>query len=159
MGLATDIVFEFIRKYPHKEYCSRARIQRLVYLADWWMLLHHKRRLLEIDWIFDMRRGPVNLSLIAGVEHAINLFAYTDEINPDTQRTRRVFRIINSEHTPVLSAEAMEAIEVVVEVTKEMPWQEFNAFVHSTFPLMNGQRGRILDLVRMAGLYAEHFTK
>lgn len=153
MNTVVDIVFELIRKYPHKEYCSRARIQRLVFLADWWMLLHRQRRLIDLNWVFDNRRGPVNVELVATIERATSIFAYQDEINIETGRVRRLFRIVNEKYTPNLDADAADAIDTVVSVTQEMPWVEFNSFVHSTYPLMNGQRNSVLDMKNLVEAY------
>ncbi len=142
-----DIVYALIEQYPRKDYCFRSRIIRLVYLVDWKSLLRYNHRVMTIPWYYDAKRGPYNPIIEKSIEARKDLFYFSDIENAETHAQKRIYYLKpEAKYMPQLDAKVMSVIAEVVEITKDMGWQQFNTVVHSTYPLITGVRGRLINL-------------
>src|SRR5687767_14879894 len=57
MDKLTSVMAYFCARYPHKDELSKARLTKMVYLADWRMALEHGDQITDIQWIFN-HYGP-----------------------------------------------------------------------------------------------------
>lgn len=57
MNKLQKIIAYFCIRYPYKGELSKARLTKLVYLADWFSALIDDHQLTDIDWLFN-HYGP-----------------------------------------------------------------------------------------------------
>ena len=53
MNNLENVIAYFCLHYPHKRELSKARLTKLVYLADWFSALIFRRQITNINWIFN----------------------------------------------------------------------------------------------------------
>lgn len=145
-----DVVAYLCKNYPHKHELSKARLTKLVYLADWKSVLDQQHQLTKINWIFN-QYGP-----------------YVDDVydaairDPDfnVQSTTNMYG--NPKHTISLKHDIdirsltktdVDILNHVIEQTRRLNWNEFIQLVYSTYPILTGTRGHPMDLVAAADTY------
>ncbi len=50
MAALKDIIAYYCDRYPHKEELSKARLTKMVYLADWKSAIVHGKQISDIKW-------------------------------------------------------------------------------------------------------------
>ncbi|WP_246684422.1 Panacea domain-containing protein [Mesorhizobium sp. M5C.F.Ca.ET.164.01.1.1] len=141
-----------VRNYPHKHELSKARLTKMIYLADWKSAIEHQRQMTGIEWQFN-HFGPYvddvhNLALedsAFSVKSEQNMFGKPKEtiVLADRLADDRV------------SNEEAAILDHVIEQTKRLTWDAFIKLVYSTYPVLTGSRGSRLDLVKSAEAYRE----
>lgn len=142
-----NIVAYLCYYYPHKHELSKARLTKLVYLADWFSSLLDDEQMTEIKWVFN-HYGP-----------------YVDDV-VDSVRNSRGFSISAHENyygaakylvgysgddgEIKLSERDEEILDAVIEKTKSMYFNTFIDYVYSTYPVTSSDRYAELDLVALA---------
>ncbi|NKC16853.1 MAG: DUF4065 domain-containing protein [Gammaproteobacteria bacterium] len=144
-----DVIGYLYQHYPHKSELSKARLTKMVYLADWKSVLERNSQLTDIEWFFN-NYGPYvdDVWQIAfqankfNLEHGQNMFGGVKE----TMSIKKPF-------SPALSAEDRWILDHVIKQTKRLYWDDFIKLVYSTYPVLTGVRGENLDLVGAANRY------
>jgi hypothetical protein len=143
----------FCTHYPHKSELSKARLTKMVYLADWRMALTHARQITPLTWVFN-HYGPY-LDDVPALARKSEFF--------DVRRERNMFGapkdviILNRAGHDLekkLSTDEIAALDHVIEQTKALTWEPFIKLVYSTFPIVTEPRYKDLDLVQLANKYA-----
>jgi hypothetical protein len=139
-------------RYPYKSELSKARLTKMIYLADWRLALTSGRQVTNLTWIFN-HYGP-----------------YLDDVKNEAQtnprfelrRDRNMFgnakEIVALRHTPHhfdLSEKEMAALEHVIDSTKDLTWGPFISLVYSTYPIATQPRYQRLDLPSLATVYKQ----
>ena len=57
MNKIENIIKYLCKNYPHKNELSKARLTKLVYLADWFSALTKNKQMTNIEWVFN-HYGP-----------------------------------------------------------------------------------------------------
>lgn len=147
MNRLQNIVAYLCSNYPFKHELSKARLTKLVYLADWFSALLDDEQLTDIRWVFN-HYGP-----------------YVDDV-VDSAKGSRSFNILHQEnhygsskhlvefcgdHRDInLSERDEEILDAVIEKTKSMYFNAFIDYVYSTYPVKASDRYAVLDLVSLA---------
>jgi uncharacterized protein YwgA len=148
MSIISEIAAYFCENYPHKSELSKARLTKLVYLADWEAAKRDGEQLTNIKWYFN------------------NFGPYVDDVIDEVIKDRR-FEVINSTNfygdnkTTIglsqlakpkagLSASQAEILDKVISDTRSMYWNDFINHVYLTEPVANTVRYSGLDLVGTA---------
>lgn len=147
-----DVVAYICEKYPHKHELSKARLTKLVYLADWRSAITRGQQLTNISWQFN-HYGPYVDDV---VQVARNEAAF--EVRQDVTMygdAKEVIRI--TEHIPCdsLVNEDREILNYVIRTTEGKYWDSFVRLVYSTYPIVTQPRFISLDLVSLAAKYQE----
>lgn len=143
-----DIVAYLADTYPIKSELSKARITKMVYLADWASAKKHKKQLSNIRWFFhnfgpyvddviETARSDPRLKVISGT----NMYG---------DRKERIDYIGAGKEEKRLTSEEKAILDEVISETKSLYWQEFIRLVYSTPPIKNSNRYTYLDLVNAA---------
>ncbi|EPC4486778.1 Panacea domain-containing protein [Serratia liquefaciens] len=136
--------------YPYKEELSKARLTKLVYLADWFSALADNKQLTNINWLFN-HYGPY-------VDDVINLIVYSSDFHIEktatmygTEKTLIAYRggAINLNLIP----REEQILELVIKKTSTMYFNDFINYVYSTHPVQTSNRYSTLDLVSLANDY------
>lgn len=145
-----DIVGYICERYPQKEDLSKARVTKLVYLADWKSCLQMNKQLSNIQWIFNYF-GPYvdDVETMAendprfNVVRSYNVFGEKKDVI--SLKTKFVFQDLNQNDKDIL--------DEIIEKTASLNWQNFKRLVYSTHPIIVSSRMDRLDLVRLASEY------
>lgn len=136
--------------YPHARELSKARLTKMIYLADWRSAILTGRQLSGITWRFN-HYGP-----------------YVDDV-VDLARQDRAFAVLNAENAfgspmelvtltdkdaqPDLSVQERAILQHVIDQTSGLYWNAFISLVYGTYPVKTKPRYSDLDLVALAEEY------
>ncbi|MDT3337672.1 Panacea domain-containing protein [Shewanella sp. SP1S1-7] len=150
MNKIQQIIAYICLHYPHPSELSKARLTKLVYLADWFSSLSDGEQMTDIEWVFN-HYGP-----------------YVDDV-VDAAQGRRGFRVDHEqtmygtskyvisfhgdEDDIELSDREKDILNAVMKKTKSMYFNEFVDFVYSTYPVRSRERYSTLKLVDLAKQY------
>jgi len=152
MATLKDVVAYLCNKYPHKHELSKARLTKLVYLADWRSAITRSKQLTDIEWAFN-HFGPY-------VDDVISL-ARSD---PDFDVRQGVTMYGDEKETIGLRAEVAcssltdedrQLLDFVIASTRDKYWDSFIRLVYSTYPVVCRPRFTTLNLVELAKEYKE----
>ncbi|MEW4529404.1 Panacea domain-containing protein [Maioricimonas sp. JC845] len=152
MASLRDIMTYLCEHYPYKDDLSRAKLTKLVYLADWKSAIDHGRQMSNIEWYFD-NYGPFVWKVwdtasenpeTFEIEKSENMFG-----NP-----KHVIRLTGRAAPASLEPEEQAVLDHVISTTKDLGWNDFIKLVYSTYPVVSSERYSQLDLVKKAREYA-----
>lgn len=153
MQTLKDIVAYICQVYPKPDDLSRARLTKLVYLADWKSAIDHERTMTGISWYFD-NYGPFVWDVWKAAESAPDIFIIERQTTPfgdpkDVLKLRTGVRVggVPNRQQGILAA--------VIDATKDLSWQQFIRLVYSTYPVLSSERYSGLDLVAKAREYKQ----
>jgi len=145
-----QILLYFCEKYPHKRELSKARLTKMVYLADWSNTLRHGSQITEIVWELN-HFGPYveDVSDVATespcftIERSENMYG----------NSKDVIYVNEKAYNPDLSLEVKETLDFIIDNTKNLHWNGFIQLVYSTYPVVSQPRYSQLNLVSLAKEY------
>lgn len=149
-----DIMAFYCIYYPHKRELSKARLTKLVYLADWFSCLLDDNKMTNIDWVFN-HYGPY----VDDIQHLASLDKDFDIINETTVygSQKQVISFNGNVHFPSLTSREEKILRAIIEKTQGMYFNEFIDYVYSTYPVSSSERYANLNLVSLARKYnSEH---
>lgn len=140
----------FCANYPHKSELSKARLTKLVYLADWYSALMRNHRMTDIDWVFN-HYGPY-------VDNITDLASLDGDFSITPQRTtyggNKFVISYNGDNVEGLFNESeLDILNAIISKTKAMYFNEFIDFVYSTYPVSSNERYSKLNLELLAEQY------
>lgn len=152
MAELRDVVAYLVKNYPYKQELSKARLTKMVYLADWRSAITRGKQITNIVWefnhygpyvddIIDVARSDPSFS----VKRGRNLYGWPKEVikaSPDIRYES-------------LTEDEKEILDFVIESTAPKYWDEFIRLVYSTYPIVTQPRFSKLDLVELARRYKE----
>jgi hypothetical protein len=142
------------RHYPVPTHLSKARLTKLVYLADWRASLQAGHQITPIEWQFN-HYGPY-------VDDVIDVV----RANPDVfeiERTQTMYgtpkalvrlREDGPGATVDLAASAIEALDFVIDSSKSKNFTDFIRLVYSTYPVTSQPQYATFNLSVLAKEYA-----
>ncbi|WP_312593976.1 Panacea domain-containing protein [Comamonas terrigena] len=146
MNLEKLIIY-ICQNYPHPRELSKARLTKIVYLADWKSCQKNGHQLTDIVWYFD-NFGPyvddiVNEARLSGslrVELEKNIYGNTKErisLSSDIEKIK-----INEIYA--------EIVDEVIEETRDLYWEDFIRYVYRTEPIRTSERYSTLNLEKIS---------
>ena len=146
----SDVAAYIAEKYPHKHELSKARLTKLVYLADWNHVEAHGRQITAIRWYFH------------------NFGPYVDDVADAAKRDGRLKSIFTKNYFGDLKQQFLyvgrggegaslkksekAAIDSAISETQTMYWDAFIKYVYKTAPIRKSERYTYLDLIQFRGL-------
>ncbi|CAV18606.1 Panacea domain-containing protein [Vibrio atlanticus] len=150
MNELSNIVAYLCHTYPHKHELSKARLTKLVYLADWYSALVDDQQITDIRWHFN-HYGPyvddVTTSISGNPDFAI--------LNEQTMygSTKYLIKYVGNLNINVLSERTRQILDAVINNTKQLYFNDFIDYVYSTYPVESKERYSDFDLVTLAREY------
>lgn len=145
-----DIIAYYCKKYPHKAELSKARLTKMVYLADWKSALERSKQISDIKWVYN-HYGPY--------VDDVTIVAQTDKIF-DVESTHNVYggnkeivRLKSDNYQPSLTNTERNILDHIVTITASKYWNPFMELVYSTYPVMTSSKHSELNLVELAKDY------
>lgn len=152
MSTLHDLVLYLCKHYPHKDELSKARVTKMVYLADWRSAITSGRQLTDLTWTFN-HYGPYLDDVVEAAQSSED-FEVRSTTNMYGSR-KEVIEARPSSSEPALSVEERAILDHVIEETRRLTFNDFIKLVYSTYPIVTQPRYQPLDLVALAGEYEE----
>lgn len=151
MNRLENIIAYLCCNYPHQQELSKARLTKLVYLADWFSSLVRERQMTSIIWVFnhygpyvdDVVNTVLNNQLSFSVQHTSTRFGTDKYLIAYTGSCNQI----------ELNDDDIEILNFVIRKTQNMYFDEFIDYIYSTYPIIAEQRYAILNLVELAREY------
>lgn len=152
MARLTDMMGYLCEKYPHKHELSKARLTKMIYLADWKAALESGDQISDIKWKFN-HYGPYVDDVVNAAKEDPT-FSVTTELNSygDIKETISLEKL---RKWSSLTDDDKRWLDHVIEQTKKLFWNDFIKLVYSTFPVIVSERHATLDLRKLATRYAK----
>lgn len=137
----TSIVRYFIQNYPHPEELSKARITKMVYLADWYSVKSNNKQLTKINWFYD-HYGPFVTDVFLEVSKDQN-FEIVNSVNR-YGNPKQIITLKKNNFSLLIFSKVDEVtrkiLDEVIADTKNLYWTEFIKYVYSTPPIAEGTK-------------------
>jgi hypothetical protein len=147
-----DVMAYLCARYPHKTELSKARLNKMIYLADWRSALTQNMQLTELEWTFN-HYGPY-LDDVFDIALRNPRFKVRDTLNAYGSPKQIIeLKDANDDASDRLSSTERSILNHVIEQTKELYWSDFIRLVYSTYPIATQPRYVKLDLPRLAQTY------
>lgn len=152
MNTLIDIVKYLYLHYPYQGELSKARVVKMIYLADWRSCLVRDQQITSIHWYFN-HYGPYVSEIIDAIRNdddfiihsATNMFGDSKEIV-----------VLQNQQCKVnVSDDVKSILDFVIEKTSKLNWNEFINLIYSTYPVVTQPRYTYFDLVKLSKEYKE----
>jgi hypothetical protein len=152
MATLGDVMAYLCEHYPHKQELSKARLAKLIYLADWKSAIERGEQMTNIVWVYNYH-GPY-VEDVAQEAEVNPAFKVRSTYNP-YGNPKDLIELARPQGYPSLTEDDKRIIDSVIASTAEKNWNEFIRLVYSTYPIITQNRFSKLDLVELARRYAE----
>lgn len=147
MNKTQQVTAYFCQNYPHKGELSKARLTKLVYLADWFSALVNKKQITDISWLFN-HYGPY-------VEDVVNSARQHPDFNITSDRNffgghKELISFHGEVECGALTDRERSILNAIIEKTQNMYFNDFISYVYSTYPVTSRNRYSELNLVKLA---------
>lgn len=153
-----DIISYILKYYPHKKELSNARLTKMIYLIDWRSAFDCGKTVTDIHWYFD-NYGPFVHDIEETINDNLNIIQpiYTNTI----YGTKKKLFILKNDniHLENIPQNVQNMIDIIIEKTKGLYWQQFINFVYSTYPIVTSERYTYLNLVQKAIQYKQELSE
>lgn len=144
----------FCKYYPNKDDISKARLNKMIYLADWKAAIESGSQLSNIHWLYN-NYGPY-VNEVADLANNDNWFMIYDTLNSLGHKKNIIYINDQVEDSDIiLSDEDRTYTNFVIESTQSLSWSNFIRLVYSTYPIISSTKKEYLNLVELAQKYNE----
>ena len=135
-----DLIKYFCSMYPHSQELSKARLTKMVYLADWENFKLSNNQLSNIKWYFD-NFGPYVTDVVDTAYNDPDVRLVSTRTIYGTEKTLIEYK----GSTPILDESVKKILDQVIESTKTLSWKNFIEYVYATPPIKESTRYNYLD--------------
>jgi hypothetical protein len=145
-----DIILYICMGYPYPKELSKARLTKMVYLADWRSAITQGKTLTNIQWHYN-HYGPSVDDVVEAARNDPGLLVKktSNALAPE----KEVISALPEAELGPLSEQETAVLDHVIRETAPLHWTEFVKMVYSTYPVLTGRRYETLDLVQLAEEY------
>ncbi len=147
MNKLREIIAYYCKHYPHKGELSKARLTKMVYLADWKSAVDRGTQISDIQWVYN-HYGPY-VPDVSKVSQEDDLFNKENTTNMFGS-TKELVSLADNNYEPNLTVEEKGILDRIIEITKDKYWHSFIEFVYSTYPIKTKSQYSNLDLIVIA---------
>ncbi len=149
-----DIIAYYCKKYPHKTELSKARLTKMVYLADWKSCIDRSKQISKIQWVYN-HYGPY-VEDVANVAQTDDIFDLKSTIN-FLGKSKQVVKLKSENYdTKSLSVADKNILDHIISITSKRYWNSFIELVYSTYPIIKSEKFSNLNLVELAEEYKQN---
>lgn len=152
MAELSDVLVYVCLHYPHKDDLSKARLTKIVYLADWKSAIERDRQITNITWQFN-HFGPYvdDVILTARTDPRFVIIQTRNYYG----EPKEVVRVQDGVEEPNFDIEEKAILDFIIEKAARKTWSDFISLVYSTYPIITQVRFSELDLVGLAREYRQ----
>lgn len=151
MNELLDIIYYVCLNYPNKEDLSNARLNKIIYLADWRNVLRRGHQVSNINWTFN-HYGPFVFDIIDEVNAHEDIFEVKCIVN-DFGAPKQIISLKGGLNQVNPNIEDSDSIDFIIDKTSNMGFNKFIQYVYSTYPVLSSQHGDTLNLITKAEEY------
>ena len=156
METLKDILAYFCLNYPYPNELSKARLVKMLYLADWKNSIEHQNQLTNTNWIFN-QYGPYVNDIIETIKYD-NRFEIIDKTN-SYGSPKQLIKVSNNYKILNLNEEKKRILDFVINATSVLNYSDFIDLVYSTYPIKVSSKMSELNLVQLATDYKKSKEK
>jgi uncharacterized protein YwgA len=151
MARIRDVIAFVCSEYPHKRELSKARLTKMVYLADWRAAIVRGAQITNIEWVFH-HYGPYveDVAEAARNDPAFEIIQTANMFGGQKEVIRLKEPTVKH---PSITEDDAKDLRFVIEQTAPLYWNDFIELVYSTYPVISRPRYETLDLVALAKEY------
>jgi Protein of unknown function (DUF4065) len=150
MASVRDIAGYLCRNYPYQEQLSKARLTKMIYLADWKSAIDRSTQISDVRWEFS-HFGPYVPLVVEQLREDEDFWVRGS--STIFGHPKEVVSYHGPDDFPTLSAEDRRILDFVIASVAPKSWDGFIKLVYSTYPVVSQPRYSELDLVRLAEEY------
>lgn len=147
-----EIIAYLCLQYPHKSEITKARLTKMVYLADWFSALLDNKQLTKIEWVFN-HYGPYVDDVVEAAHSSLGF--KVDSRSTMYGTTKYVISYDGNLNDIKLTEREVDILNTVIKKTKDMYFNDFVEYVYSTYPVKTKERYSTFDLVALAEKYKD----
>lgn len=150
MAKLKDIIAYYCKYYPYKVELSKARLTKMVYLADWKSAIDLGKQISNIQWVYN-HYGPYvdDVATIAQSDAIFDIEATTNMFGGN----KEIVRLSSNNYEPCLTNAEKIILDHIISITSTKYWNTFMELIYSTYPILKSDRYSNLDLVALAKEY------
>ncbi|BFN26487.1 hypothetical protein PSCT_03442 [Pseudomonas sp. SCT] len=152
MNKVQEIAAYFCSQYPYKGELSKARLTKLVYLADWFSALVDDAQLTDIEWVFN-HYGPYVDDVVDETKRHED-FEIEDDWTAYGSR-KQIIKYYGDTSRLSLNRREIQILDEVINRTKRLYFNDFIDYVYSTYPVQAKERYTKFNLPALAREYKE----
>ena len=147
-----SILVYIYSKYPNPLELSKARLVKIIYLADWKNVLVNNSQISETKWYFN-HYGPFVKEIIDDIRSSefFEIYSTKNSHGLDKELIRLKSNI--SIKSVQLTDKEISTIDFVINITSKLYWDDFIRLVYSTYPIMKMPKLSYLNLIELASDY------
>lgn len=135
-----DLIKYFCSRYPHTQELSKARLTKMIYLADWENFQANQKQISNIEWYFD-NFGPYVTDIVDTAYNDPDIRVVSTRTIYGTDKTLIEYQ----GDIPILDDSITAVLDKVIENTKPLSWKNFIDYVYATPPIKQSARYNYLD--------------
>jgi hypothetical protein len=156
METLKDILAYFCLNYPYPNELSKARLVKMLYLADWKNSIEYQNQLTNTNWIFN-QYGPYVNDIIETIKYD-NRFEIIDKTN-SYGSPKQLIKVSNNYKILNLNEENKRILDFVINATSVLNYSDFIDLVYSTYPIKVSSKMSELNLIQLANDYKKSKEK
>lgn len=137
-------------QYPYKNDITKARLTKMVYLADWFSALLDSKQLTDVKWVFN-HYGPYVDDVVEAAHSSLGF--KIEHQNTMYGSSKYVISYNGAPESIDLTDREKNILDAVIDKTKSMYFNDFVEYVYSTYPVKTKERYSTFDLVALAKRY------
>jgi hypothetical protein len=151
MASIRDLLFYLISNYPKADHLSKARVTKMVYLADWKHSIEYDSQITDIEWYFN-NHGPFVWDVVETAKENPTLFE-TESTENFYGEQKKLIKARSIDYDPDLQDTERTVADHVINATSDLNWNRFINLIYSTYPVVSTDQYNRLDLPRLASEY------
>lgn len=153
MDTLKEIITYLYINYPYKNELSKARLVKMIYLADWKSSILYGKQITDIEWYFN-HYGPYVSDIVDTIRNDSD-FSIKSQVNAYGEHKELI--CLNANYAvPILSETTQIVLNFVIEKTHKLMWDDFINLVYSTYPVVTQPKYSKLNLVELSQEYLKH---
>lgn len=141
-----DLIAYLAENYPHKSELSKARITKMMYLADWEAVKKTGAQLSDVRWYFH-NYGPYVDDVVRAARQDSRMAVLREQNYYGDPKETVAYKGSGGEGAK-LSVSEKTILDKVISETKSFYWDDFIRHVYSTPPISKSSRHSTLDLTQ-----------
>ena len=145
----------YIIKNHKNDKISLNRLEKLLYLSDWFFTLLYEKELFSNEWEFSHNGPTINLL------NFLNTNNFLIENNAKNEIINK-FEISIKDYcnqSIQLLNEEKKIIDYVISKTKDLLFDDFINYIYATYPIQAPERNKIMNLNKLSKEYKENLNK
>lgn len=135
-----NLIKYFCSNYPHSQELSKARLTKMIYLADWENFKISQEQITDIKWYFD-NFGPYVTDIVDTAYNDPDIRLVSTRTIYGTEKTLIEYK----GNSPTLDESVKIILDKVIGSTKTLSWTNFIEYVYTTPPIKQSTRYNYLD--------------